>query len=201
MSLTQILGTNPVGMDTKIYQLVANVPLGVNTPGDFVMCTSCTAPFTVRFDDQGYTLLDNNVAYKLEANFKKCFLLSTVNQTVQIVVGFGECINNRLYVPSAVTIGATIVNGNTFTPLADVSMTAGAAVQIMAANANRKSLTISSNINNAGSLRLGDSTVTATKGLELAPGSTVSLDTTAAVYGWNTTGTTFSVSAVENSYV
>ncbi len=64
-----------------------------------------------------------------------------------------------------------------FYPLADVSMSsAGSAVQISTTIAGQPSIIVQAPSGNTGSIYIGDSTVTPTKGIELIASASLSLD-------------------------
>ena len=88
-----------------------------------------------------------------------------------------------------------IAVNTTLIPTADVSVGAGVSAVVVAANVNRKNLIITSLSSNSAAGRVGDNTVTATKGAELMPGGSIELRTTAAVSIFNThsAGQSFSI--------
>lgn len=61
--------------------------------------------------------------------------------------------------------------------------TAGAAAaEIVAANANRRRVHIGANGNNTQYVRIGDSNITATRGVQLGPGMAITIEGTQAIY-------------------
>ncbi len=97
----------------------------------------------------------------------------------------------------AINVTASVATANTIQSPLDVSLTAATASVISAANAARKELMIKNPSTNTASIRLGSATVAANKGFELAPGESVVLTTTAAVYGFSTPGESVSLSELE----
>ena len=85
--------------------------------------------------------------------------------------------NGQLYILS--------IPAGQFLTGADVTVTAGATVQILGADSFRLSSTIGNLHSNTEVLRIGDSTCDATHGLELAPGEQITIESGAAVYAYN----------------
>lgn len=84
------------------------------------------------------------------------------------------------------------VGGTALQSTADKLLAAGsgAAQLILAANVNRRSVTIGgrADMNPATKLRIGDALITATRGAELMVGGEHTFDVKGAIYGWNTDG-------------
>jgi hypothetical protein len=72
---------------------------------------------------------------------------------------------------------------------ARVDVAAGAAVQIVAARANRKRVVIQSLLTSTGNVDIGTSGVTDTTGFTLQPGDGFTAHTCAAIYGDTASGT------------
>ena len=79
---------------------------------------------------------------------------------------------------------------------ADVSLAAGATTQIIASLAVRFCVLIGNKSTNAQTFRIGDSNAGATRGIELAPGESVSIETTEAIHGHNPGGVNESVTVI-----
>lgn len=76
---------------------------------------------------------------------------------------------------------------DTLAPVADVSINAGVAGQVVAASVKAKREVIIKNpAANAASFRIAGATVAAALGFELAPGESITMDTTAAIHAFNT---------------
>jgi hypothetical protein len=67
----------------------------------------------------------------------------------------------------------------------DVTITAGTAVVVLAADSTRRKAAISNLNANAEILRIGTTTAAADHGIELAPGETIEIDSTAAIWAYN----------------
>ena len=86
------------------------------------------------------------------------------------------------FVPSA-----SAQQGSKFTPFNDVSVGVGV-TQIRAANSARVTLTCTNN-DAANAIRIGDTSVNATRGQRLVPGGSFSVTSTAAIFGFSEGGT------------
>jgi hypothetical protein len=76
----------------------------------------------------------------------------------------------------------------TLNSAADVSMGAGATTQILGSLATRLCALITNKSGNTQTFRIGDSNAGATRGVELVPGASISIETTEAIYGYNPGG-------------
>ena len=102
--------------------------------------------------------------------------------TVTVGAAIGKVADNRLTVSGTLT---TIeVKAGTFDSLTDVALTNGSATQLDVSDASRRELIVTNVLANAVSMRVGDSGVSATNGIELQPGDSVALTTTAAVFAY-----------------
>ncbi len=89
-----------------------------------------------------------------------------------------------------------LVTPTDLSPFADVSAGATAKTQIMASNANRKKAVIH-NHSTTDVLRVGDTNVTATKGLRLMPEQSLEMEITDEIYVYNNTAGAITVSGYE----
>lgn len=85
----------------------------------------------------------------------------------------------------------------TLTSTADVSIAASSAAQVLAQNLNRRAALLRNLTANSAAFRIGDTLITATRGIELAPGETISIETTAAISAHNTGGVAQTISVLE----
>lgn len=88
-----------------------------------------------------------------------------------------------------------IVAADALTDQADTSVGAGLTAQIVAADTARRTIMVQ-NLDASISIRIGASTVGAARGIEVAPGDVVTLDTSAAVHAHNPGGAAVDVAAV-----
>jgi hypothetical protein len=178
--------------------LTAGVEQSPGIAGNFYHILEATDDVYISLDNGGYAKRMKGIGEKAE--FIELRLKSLVTQNIRLVAGYGELIDTRDNV--SVTVSATVTPSDVITPKTDVSLPAGGpATLICAANANRKSLMIKHNNGNdpADIVRLGSSSVAATSGLEIVAGETVTIETEAAVYGFNTGSAAVAVSIIENT--
>ena len=81
----------------------------------------------------------------------------------------------KLYVAKPATPGTS----------ADVVLAGSATTLIVAVSATRHCVLIGNLSTNSSMFRVGDSNVGASRGAELAPGESLSIETTGAIYGYN----------------
>lgn len=126
--------------------------------------------------------------------FDEVRVTSATAQTVELLILQGTADYDRSVGTVDITRSATIVT------TADVSMLAGALTAIRPANTARRRVLITNLAAGAATLRIGDSVNTgAARGIPLAPGETITLETTAAISGWNPGGVAQSVAVLEET--
>ena len=77
---------------------------------------------------------------------------------------------------------------STMTDAADVSIGAASTDLVLAANANRREAMISNLATNTQTMRIGTTNAGAARGVEIEPGQTIVLSTSAAIYAFNPGG-------------
>lgn len=105
--------------------------------------------------------------------------------------------NVEIVNPIAGVQDVEITKSDSLSTAADVSLGAGATSQVIAANAGRRELLVTNLAANVETLRVGDSNAGAARGLEVAPGQTITMHTTAAVHAYNPGGSAQSVGVLE----
>lgn len=113
--------------------------------------------------------------------FGKVKVTSATNQTIKAIVARVRCEYDRL----AGNITADVSVGATLDSLADDSIAATTTEQVAAADADRRAIIITNLITNTAAVRVGDSGAGAANGIPLQPGESVTLETSAAVYVYN----------------
>lgn len=128
-------------------------------------------------------------------HFTRVRIASLIAQTIRFTVSEDRQEEGRDDV--AVTTTASITPGNTFAGAADVALTAATATEIIAADATRLGVIIKNPSSNTASVRIGGAaSVGAATGIELEPGESIPVATTAAVWGYSVPGESVSVSVV-----
>lgn len=132
----------------------------------------------------GFAIDASEFAEKLgltTAIFGSVDVTSALAQSVEIAISRVPVFFDRLTGSVAATISAPDV----FDSIPDVSLAATATTLIAAAAAGQAELIVSNPVGNTQTFRIGDSGAGAANGLPLAPGITLVLTTSAAVYGYN----------------
>ena len=113
--------------------------------------------------------------------------------TVKIAAGFGDLIDSETQVSGFISL--TVPSGLPSTP--DVSINAASTIQVLAVNLNRKEAMISNLATNTQTMRISDSFTGAAQGTPVAPGQTITIEATAAIWAYNPGGVAESLAAVE----
>lgn len=175
MQVTTIKETWSAGETKRFYM-----------PFSFLQVVSANSDITVRIvkhNGQAESAADVPQSFKWKSKAGEqaqgVEIYSAGAQTVHIILTDGEA--------ETMTLGGSImaesVASDTMTTPADV--TTGAAAEIVAANASRKAVTIQALSTNTAVVRVGDSNVGASRGLELQAGQSVTIETTAAIYAYS----------------
>lgn len=149
-----------------------------HVPGSVVRCTSAAADFEVRPNGKDPATLRQGMGLNYAAGFDSLTIANgSTAQTIEIYIGDGEIADSRL----AGSINAEIVSAGANS--APASLTVGvAAVTAFAANTYRKAALMKSDAANGGTIWILDDTASATGyGIPLAPGETMTIETTAAI--------------------
>jgi len=187
---------------SRTYPVVipANSAAILNVTGEFIYVLECDlTSFLVAMDGgpsdetkfRTYRRLPDGDSYsRLEIENP-----NGADLTLKIVAGFGS------YSDDEVSIGGSVMLATPtgLSTTADKSMLATATTIILAANAARKTVTISNLDGNAEILRIGDVNVGAAQGVQLLPGQSVTIETEAEVYGYNPGAAAQSVGIAEVS--
>lgn len=167
-----------------------SVEAGAQSPrtvsGAFVRVKSADAEINVKVENEsGRVLADLNLSegmrFAVPEQFKKIRVKNNNASAVAavLVIGVGDVDDARLSGQLDLAKAATI------TSAADVAIAATSTAIIKAANLSRIEVMITNLSTNTASFRIGDAAAGAAKGVELLPGATITLTTTAAVYGYN----------------
>ncbi|MGF1609738.1 MAG: hypothetical protein ACFCUQ_10105 [Kiloniellales bacterium] len=160
--------------------------LDITRPGSYFRLIGGAAGLMVRIDDEPPGDIAVGLGVDCPEPFNRLTFINTTVADIDIEVAFarGRVDDSRLSLSGSVNV-ATAAN---LADVADVALAAGVATQIAAANAVRKELVVSNLAGNAGVMRIGTSNVGAARGIELSPGQSVVLSTSAEVYGYSVPG-------------
>lgn len=183
-------------MDVRTIELTAGVPARFHEPFRFFMLVEAAAAIDVEFLSPKSLSKTGEKGRSVQAGYKKFpldptdpsrewggfVLLSAGSQSVRVGTSAdaGDYGNFTQNVLAAIS--------DSLTSTADVTNIAGSAVQLLAANTGRRKVHVTALESNDAKLRVGDSAITTTRGLPLAPGLTLTLETTAAVYAIRESG-------------
>ncbi len=169
----------------------------LHVSGAYVVALSATGGFDLAFGDGPFTpfLAGLKVQLAEGETFKTLRVRDTTGNpnTIMVGVGFGDLTDARLNLSGSISI----TGSQNIASVADVALAAGATTQIVAANVARRSVIIKNLAANTQTMRIGDAAAGAARGVELAPGETIVIDSGAAIYGYNPGGAAESVSVVE----
>lgn len=181
---------------TYTFSLTANVESEHNITGNVYAVIENTGEFSITFNDSNrFEKQSSGMGAKFDSEFGRVRLLSTTNQNVTVVLGFGSFEDARASVNA--TVNTTIAPSDTIDDPADISVGVSA-TQIVSANPNRKEVLINVPSSASQAIRVGGSAVARGAGLVVEPGSTISLALEAAVYGiTNSTTGSVDVSVVD----
>lgn len=118
-------------------------------------------------------------------------ITSATTQTVELIIG-----DDDVEVAGTVSIAGTVTvsdANSTVSTLADVTLAATTLGQAVAAGI-RKSVTITALSTNAGSVRIGDTFASATRGLELQPGQSITTTANNQIVWYNPNAVSSSIS-------
>lgn len=176
----------------------ASGEVSVGITGQFLAPVSATSSnFQMQIGDDGtWVDFDAGVQYQLPENRQ----FPTVRfrdrsgsaNTVGLYYGRGDFRDNRVSINGSVT--TTLADA--ITTQADDSINSATATLLLAPNAGRRDAIIQ-NLDGAAELRVGDSNVSATRGVKVSPGGTLILSTRAAIYAYQNSGAAIDVSATE----
>lgn len=111
--------------------------------------------------------------------------------TVTVAMGIVDILDTRF--SSSSTITATVVPGTVLVDAADVAVLTVATTKVITTNAATRTVIISNLVANGTKIRVGTSSAGAARGVEVANGGSISLDTSADVYVYNPSGSTINI--------
>lgn len=113
---------------------------------------------------------------------------------IDVIFGDGDYVRP---LPDLVNVAIVLAGSNALDTIADKALNEAAETQILPANTNRVRAIITALEANDQNIRVGDIDVDATRGVQLLPGQTIAIDSTAAIYGIEEAAGTCAVSVLE----
>lgn len=151
--------------------LAAGIPQQLTVEGDYWQIIEASAPITLEFDQGGR--LNRERGSGGPGNYRIVRVLSAVDQTAVLALGRT---NGMAPYDSRAVFGGTVLaslNLPTVNPsLDDLAIAAGATVMVLAADPDRVAGLVQLLEAAPGPVRIGDSTVSASRGLPLQPDDT-----------------------------
>jgi hypothetical protein len=165
---------------TYTVALTANQEFPLAVQGNMYAVISNTGDFTITLDESNKLISQTaGMGGKFDDVYNRVTLLSSTTQSVTVIFGYGSFVDARASVNA--TINTTVAPSDTLDNSSDITVTS-AATLLKAADTNTKEVLIHVPADALNSIRVGAGSVTATSGIEIEPGTTLSMACEAAVY-------------------
>lgn len=185
-----------MGIRSYTYTVAPGAETDIERTGDGVHCAASNlTTFLLSVDQEPFTEFRQGYSHTPRGGFKRVRVRNDggSNLTVTLVIWTGEFRDQRL----SASAPLDIAKATGFTTNADLNIAGGAAAVILAANANRREAVITNPAASSSAFRIGDASVGAARGIELLPGATLVLETTAEIRAHNTDAAAQNISAQE----
>jgi len=177
----------------EVHRLLsANGGQNVAVRGTYIWLKSATGDVHIKTSEGETAVLGSGEYARFSKTFREFYILDRSGAQNDLTMNVSEGGDAGKYGGSV-----TISNPSKLLDLTDVTVTAATATLIMAANSSRFEAIITSLTSNSNTTRIGSSSVSATRGMPLAVGGTLTLQTTGAIYVYNAAAETFTVSYTE----
>ena len=172
---------------TETITIAAGAAVNRSRSGIYVSCLSSPAAFRFALDDEPLADFEQGLTVVGDRPFSKIRMRNPSGGpiTVQLAYGRGEIVDSRLTVSAPLNL----TKATTLDTVADVLCPNLAATVVAAALATRRRALIQ-NVDPVATVRIGDASVTATRGLRLGPGERIVFETTEAISVRNDSGST-----------
>jgi hypothetical protein len=182
------------GLSPYNRTLAANQKVDINVRGTTIFLRSATGEIKVRarstnVGDRSGESYELNMLAAEEWNHAQEFDSlevtdnSGADNTIEMYIGYGRY---RKPIPDIVNVSTNVpASDDINTPAAvdPVDAGGGSPTQLVAANANRISITLQADKANDQIVRVGDSNTSTTRGIQLEAGEAVTINSTDAIYG------------------
>ena len=183
---------------TLDYEMAAGQEFSLAVNGDFCVCLEADGDLKIGFNNGPKAHFEQGLRFRTPEPFNSIEIenVSGAANTVRLGIGRGQIEDARLNLAGSITSREDVPD--VLTSGAAVSCADAATTLLAAANSKRREILATVPASAGGSLHVGGAAgALAGEGLEIAPGATVTLQTTAAVYVRNDTGGAVSVSVIE----
>jgi hypothetical protein len=178
---------------TRDFTIPAGALVQVARASDFLVCLQASAPFRVSMDNQPASDFEAGLTLSPVGGFQLVAIENTGAATLTIRLGFG--IGNVRDGRISGQVGTKETMPDQLTTGAPVACPTGASTLVIAANsARREAVLINSG---AGVVYIGQAAGAAGAGLPLQAGQSITLQTSAALYARNDTGSAVPVAWAE----
>lgn len=172
--------------------LAAGVPQRFQKSGDWIAAiTAPVSDLTVRFDNSEKTPLPQGLGFR--AYYDEVEFESATGQAIVVLVGYGSVSDSRANVTA--TLSVNIAAGNQIDNGADVATASGAATLLLPVDLTRLHAIICNPSTNTATVRIGSATVGAGSGIPLEPGESLEYEITGAIYAFQNSGASVTISA------
>lgn len=176
----------------------------INASGTFINClASDQDDFLMALDDGNPEFFAEGISIELspgDAGFQKISVTNPNGSslTVRLGLGYGRVNDSRKTITITGGVDSNIVTPTGLVTTSDVSVSTASATQVLASNADRKKAYVFNPAAAGGSIiRVGDSNVGASRGARVPPQQGIELETTAAIYVYQASGSSMSIAVME----
>tara|TARA_R110000737_G_C14623309_1_gene493986 strand:- start:1946 stop:2488 length:543 start_codon:yes stop_codon:yes gene_type:complete len=172
-------------------RLPANSGQNVGVKGAYVWLKSSTGQVQIKTDKGDTAVLNSGDFVRFDKVFSEFFVndLSGAQNDLTFVISSGDGDAGKFG-------NVSIQAASALNDVVDVTVTAGAATLLIAANSTRSEVIITSLDSNANKSRIGSADVAANRGTPLAVGSSIVLSTSAAIYCFNAAADSFAITEI-----
>ena len=178
------------------YTFDAGQTITATVRGNAFHIVTAESPVKLRFDNGKQATRWQGMGAAFETEYSDVEISSETAQTIIITLGYGEMWDSRASITGS--IGVSIDYPNVITPKAEVSIGAGATVQVAGVDATRRALRIGVKSTEAGGVYFGDSATGATtEGGYIEQGGADYVEITGAVSVYNPNASAVVVNLLE----
>lgn len=185
-------------VSTHTFSIDAGDQQLAGVAGDYIYLKNSPVDITVEIDNRAYVTMSKGDKLRIPApkgelhGFNAIRLIneSGTDAVITAIIGSGD------FTESSIANDVDVSKGTTLATTADQSVTA-ASTELIAASDTTRRVVMVCNLSSSVTLRIGDSNAGAAQGQPLAPGLTLTLETTAAVYAYNPDAGAVSVAVTE----
>lgn len=184
------------GMTPFSVSLVANQAQALDVEGNYVHFLTVPLPsgIEVRFDESKQATYYEGVG--LQTSYSRVELLSTADQDIVVLLGFGSVFDARA--TANVSVASTIAPANALTNVPEVTVPAGTSAKLADANDDRQALRLSIKSSETGAgVYFGNASIAAATGGWLEPGMIDYPDISAECWAFNPGGVDIIVQVLE----